>query len=89
MSAGSIPVFIVRDWVRPYEEQVDWDSFSFMFSPDDTGAEIMEVLRGVDEHQLMTMQRKSLETYWKMFGGAADYSVIAKKSVAEIVRRFE
>ncbi|CAM9526345.1 unnamed protein product, partial [Scytosiphon promiscuus] len=89
MSAGSIPVFIVRDWVRPYEEDIDWDSFSFTFSPDDTADTIMRVLRTVDPHQLMKMQRTCLETYWKLFAGVANYSVIARNSVAEIVRRFE
>lgn len=33
-------------------------------------------------------KRKSLEAYWKMFAGAPNYSVVARNSVAEIVRRF-
>lgn len=34
MSAGSIPVFVARDFVRPFREQIDWPSFSFIFTPD-------------------------------------------------------
>lgn len=44
MSAGSIPVFVVRDFVRPFREQIDWPSFSFMFTPDQVRMYVRENL---------------------------------------------
>lgn len=32
MSAGSIPVFVVRDFVRPFREQIDWPSFVHLYA---------------------------------------------------------
>lgn len=46
MSAGAIPVIVVRDWVKPFPEKVDWSSFSFTFSPDQV-PQILEVLRSL------------------------------------------
>lgn len=56
MSAGAIPVFVVRDWIKPFHEQIDWPSFSFVFSPDDVGPIMMETLRAVEPAQLLEMQ---------------------------------
>lgn len=55
MSAGAIPVFVVRDWVRPFEEKIDWPSFSYLFSPDDVGPGMVDVLRAVQPNQLLEM----------------------------------
>lgn len=56
MSAGAIPVFVVRDWVRPFSEQIDWPAFSFMFSPDQVGPEMMRKLQSVSPEVLKNMQ---------------------------------
>ncbi|CAN0442925.1 unnamed protein product, partial [Hapterophycus canaliculatus] len=56
MSAGAIPVFVVRDWVKPFQEQIDWPSFSFVFSPDDVGPTMLEALRAVEPEELKQMQ---------------------------------
>ena len=56
MSAGTIPVFVVRDWIKPFQEQVDWPSFSFTFSPDQLGPEMVDVLKAVPADQLIEMQ---------------------------------
>lgn len=56
MSAGAIPVFVVRDWVRPFREQIDWPSFSFMFTPDEVGTIMLPTLRAVTPEQLKEMQ---------------------------------
>ena len=32
-------------------------------------------------------QRKSLEAYWKIFGGVNDYSVIAANSIDALIQR--
>ena len=56
MSAGAIPVFVVRDWVKPFQETVDWPSFSFVFSPDDVGPGMVETLRAVPPDELAEMQ---------------------------------
>lgn len=56
MSAGAIPVFVVRDWVKPFQETIDWASFSFSFSPDDVGTRMVEVLRAVPPDELKKMQ---------------------------------
>lgn len=55
MSAGAIPVLVVRDWVRPFEESVDWPAFSFMFSPEQV-PEIVQTLRAVPPEKLREMQ---------------------------------
>lgn len=55
MSAGAIPVLVVRDWVRPFEELVDWSAFSFIFSPDQV-PDIINTLRAVPPKTLMEMQ---------------------------------
>eukprot|EP00903_Cladosiphon_okamuranus_P012958 g12097.t1 len=87
MSAGAIPVFIVRDWIKPFQEQIDWPSFSFSFSPDQVGPSMVEVLRAVSPEQLVVMQRKSIEAYWKIFGGVNDYSMIAANSIDVLTQR--
>lgn len=56
MSAGAIPVFVTRDYVRPLPELVDWPAMSFMFRPEDVGESMMETLRAVEPHQLWDMQ---------------------------------
>lgn len=56
MSAGAIPVFVVRDWVKPFQEQVDWSSFSFSFTPDAVGPAMVEMLRAVPPDELKEMQ---------------------------------
>lgn len=56
MSAGAIPVFVVRDWIKPFQEHIDWPSFSFTFSPDQVGPRMVDVLRAVSPEQLRLMQ---------------------------------
>ena len=56
MSAGAIPVFVARDFVRPFSEQYDWPSFSFTFSPDQVGPDMLRTLRAVPPKELEDMQ---------------------------------
>ena len=56
MSAGAIPVFVNRDYVRPFPERVDWSSFSFVFSPEEVGRSMVETLRAVSPKELWDMQ---------------------------------
>lgn len=56
MSAGAIPVFVARDIIRPFNEQFDWPSFSFVFAPSQVGEIMMETLRNVSPEQLARMQ---------------------------------
>ena len=56
MSAGAIPVFVGRDLVRPFDEEFDWDKFSFVFTPDEVGPGLIETLRAVPPEQLKEMQ---------------------------------
>lgn len=56
MSAGSIPVFVGRDMVLPYPETFDWSSFSFMFSPDQVGPDMVSALKAVPRSELQEMQ---------------------------------
>lgn len=56
MSAGAIPVFVNRDYVRPFPERVDWSSFSFVFPPEEVGRSMMETLRAVSPKELWDMQ---------------------------------
>lgn len=60
MSAGAIPVFVTRDYVRPFPERVDWPSLSFMFPPEDVGVSMMDTLRAVKPAQLWEMQVRSV-----------------------------
>ena len=56
MSAGAIPVFVARDFVRPSSEQYDWPSFSFTFSPDQVGPNMLQALKAVPPKKLQEMQ---------------------------------
>lgn len=56
MSAGAIPVFVVRDWIKPFQEQIDWPSFSFSVTPDNVGPELVATLRAIPPKELMYMQ---------------------------------
>lgn len=56
MSAGSIPVFVGRDLVPPFQEQLNWPSFSFSFTPDEVGPEMVQILRAVPPLELESMQ---------------------------------
>lgn len=55
MGAGAIPVIVARDVIRPFREQFDWPSFSFMFAPDEVGS-MIETLRAVPPEDLLEMQ---------------------------------
>ncbi|CAN0057968.1 unnamed protein product [Laminaria digitata] len=87
MSAGVIPVFVVRDWVRPFREQIDWPSFSFVFTPDEVETVMLPTLRAVPPETLKEMQKKTLEAYWKIFGGETNYSVIARNTIDQLAQR--
>lgn len=67
MSAGAIPVFVAREYVRPFPERVDWPSFSFMFPPEEIGASMMATLRNVDPKELWEMQVRVWEIMHGMF----------------------
>lgn len=56
MSAGSIPVFVGRDLVPPFMEQIDWSSFSFAFAPDQVESQMLRTLRAVPRVELEQMQ---------------------------------
>ncbi|CAM9123044.1 unnamed protein product [Ectocarpus sp. 13 AM-2016] len=74
-TAGAIPVIVVRDWVKPFPEKVDWSSFSFTFSPDEV-PQMLEVLRSLPLAEIEEMQREAIEAYWKIYGGITNYSWI-------------
>ncbi|CAM9937351.1 unnamed protein product [Ectocarpus fasciculatus] len=80
MSAGAIPVIVVRDWVKPFPENVDWSSFSFTFSPDEV-PRIPGVLRSLSLAEIEKMQRKAIEAYWKIYGGKTNYSWISRVTI--------
>ncbi|CAN0380846.1 unnamed protein product, partial [Ectocarpus fasciculatus] len=56
MSAGAIPVFVGRDLVPPFLEQIDWPSISFAFTPDEVESRMMSTLLAVPRKQLEEMQ---------------------------------
>ncbi len=56
MSAGAIPVFVARDVVLPFREQIDWPSFSFSFPPERVEADMMRTLKALSSTQLRKMQ---------------------------------
>lgn len=56
MSAGAIPVFVARDIIRPFSEQFDWPSFSFVFAPSQVEETMMDTLRAVSPERLAEMQ---------------------------------
>ena len=56
MSAGAIPVFVTRDAVLPFREQIDWPSFSFSFSPDRVKPDLLRTLKSVSPRQLDDMK---------------------------------
>ncbi|CAM9433541.1 unnamed protein product, partial [Ectocarpus sp. 8 AP-2014] len=87
MSAGSIPVFVGRDLVLPFMEQIDWNSISFAFTPDEVKSRMMSTLLAVPREQLEEMQRKSLEAYGRMFGANANDFRPSAKLILVILRR--
>eukprot|EP00903_Cladosiphon_okamuranus_P022150 g20371.t1 len=88
MSAGSIPVFVTRDYVKPFTEQVDWAGFSFTFAPEEVPT-MLRTLRSVSPEELREMQRKSLQAYWKIYAGYTNYSWIASLVIDIVVKRIE
>lgn len=56
MSAGALPVFVGRDIVRPFREQISWPLFSFIFTPEEVGSVMIDTLRTVSEEMLEQMQ---------------------------------
>lgn len=56
MSAGAIPVFVARDVVLPFREQIDWPSFSFLFSPETVESDMMRTLKAFSSTELRQMQ---------------------------------
>ncbi|CAM9904738.1 unnamed protein product [Sphacelaria rigidula] len=56
MSAGAIPVFIGRDIVRPFREQIPWPLFSFIFTPDEAETVMLPTLKAVSPESLEKMQ---------------------------------
>ncbi|CAM9341025.1 unnamed protein product [Ectocarpus sp. 4 AP-2014] len=87
MSAGSIPVFVGRDLVPPFMEQIDWPSISFAFTPDEVESRMMSTLLAVPRAQLEEMQRKSLEAYGMMFGADVNDFRPSAKIMLGILRR--
>ncbi|CAN0290615.1 unnamed protein product [Ectocarpus sp. 6 AP-2014] len=86
MSAGVIPVIVVRDWVKPFPEKVDWPSFSFTFSPDEV-PQMLEVLRTLPLAEMKGMQRKAIEAYWKIYGGVTNYSWMSRAIIEILSQR--
>ncbi|CAM9966777.1 unnamed protein product [Ectocarpus fasciculatus] len=86
MSAGAIPVIVVRDWVKPFPEKVDWPSFSFTFSPDEV-PQMLEELRSLSLAEIDEMQRKAIEAYWKIYGGITNYSWISSVTIEILSER--
>eukprot|EP00752_Nemacystus_decipiens_P004771 g4342.t1 len=76
MSAGCIPVFVARDYVKPFPELVDWSSFSFTFAPDQV-PDMLRTLRSVPPKELEQMQKNALEAYWKIYDGTG-YGMILR-----------
>ncbi|CAN0206852.1 unnamed protein product, partial [Scytosiphon promiscuus] len=87
MSAGSIPVFIGRDLVLPFVEQLDWPSFSLSFTPDQVGTAMVQTLRSISQPELESMQRKSLAASRYMFGTEANDLGPSAKLLLDILRR--
>ena len=56
MSAGAIPVFVTRDVVLPFREQIDWPSFSFSLPPERVEIDLMRTLKAISPSQLDEMQ---------------------------------
>lgn len=56
MSAGAIPVFVARDIVRPFREEIDWPSFSFVFTPDQAQTVMVGILKATPPEKLLEMQ---------------------------------
>ncbi|CAM9666002.1 unnamed protein product, partial [Ectocarpus sp. 12 AP-2014] len=88
MSAGAIPVIVVRDWVKPFPEKADWPSFSFTFSPDEV-PQMLEVLKSLPLAEIREMQRKAIEAYWKIYGGVTNYSWITSVTIDILSERLE
>ena len=66
MSAGAIPVLVVRDYVKPFTEQVDWSAFSFTFSPEQA-PDMLRTLRAVPPETVEKMQViKEVVGRWKL-----------------------
>lgn len=56
MSAGAIPVIVARNTVRPFQEEFDWPSFSFVFSPEEVQTSMVQTLRALSPEEVAEMQ---------------------------------
>lgn len=77
MSAGSIPVFVVRDYVKPFTELVDWSAFSFSFSPDEV-PNMLRTLRSVSSEELLVMQVTGAITQCRVIIAILRWSLIER-----------
>lgn len=55
LSAGTIPVFIIKDYVKPFPGRIPWRKFSLCF-PTEEAEHVLEFLRAIPMEKVIEMQ---------------------------------
>jgi Exostosin family len=82
MSAGAIPIFCADNYVRPFSEQIDWDTMSLIFPALVTPEQVMTAIQSISVESRERMRRKILTAYREVFGNATDAKQ-AKKALID------
>jgi Exostosin family len=82
MSAGAIPVFCADNYVRPFSEQIDWDTMSLIFPAVVTPEQVMTAIQSISVESRERMRQKVLTAYREVFGNATDAKQ-AKKALID------
>lgn len=73
MASATIPVFVYpeRSWVKPYNCLIDWNSFSFTFTPDQIST-ILPTLRALSKENINVMRDRVRHVFSDHFNGTRD-----------------
>jgi Exostosin family len=73
MSAGAIPIFCADNgYVRPFSEQIEWDTMSLLFPAIVTPEQVMTAIQSISVERREQMRVAVLSAYREVFGGATD-----------------
>mmetsp|Transcript_821 Transcript_821/g.2728 ORF Transcript_821/g.2728 Transcript_821/m.2728 type:complete len:953 (-) Transcript_821:2162-5020(-) len=66
LAAGAIPVIVIDHYVLPYEEILDWSTFSVRV-PEHLLLQVPDILRAIPPKVVAAMQRRAAEAYEQYF----------------------
>ncbi|EGD81170.1 hypothetical protein PTSG_11210 [Salpingoeca rosetta] len=66
MAAGAIPVIVVDHYVLPYQDLLDWETFSIRI-PEHRLLELPRILRSIPDEVVEMMQRRVVFVFEEFF----------------------